>query len=353
MPRGLPKRVKNFLEKACESALQAVAVYNNPLTSFRSGSFIVLMIIAWTSLLLAIFHKRKMKPYYRKEGSNHFVRVDGEPKPWDLAECIRQYWSGSDNAVSQNLRFFLDLRHRIEHRLMPELDIEIFGECQAMLFNFEDLLEKEFGSKYALNKSLAISLQFSRIRIANQQQAIRQLMKPFAANIREYIDKFRSSLSDDILGDMAYSYKLFLLPNVGNHRSKDALAVEFIHYDPNDPQQQEMLEKVSVFIKEKHVTVVHPGKLKPSRVVEKVASQIAPKVFRMHEHTKCWTHYGVRPPGNSLSPTDCDTRYCQYDDAHKDYIYNLEWVRLLIKKLKDDDEYKRVMKGEKLSIPLS
>jgi len=43
MSRGLPKDVRIHLEKATDSAMLAVEVYNKPATKFRSGGFIVLM----------------------------------------------------------------------------------------------------------------------------------------------------------------------------------------------------------------------------------------------------------------------------------------------------------------------
>ena len=43
----------------------AVDVYNKPATSFKSGAYIVLMVIAWTSLLHAIFERRKTPYFYR------------------------------------------------------------------------------------------------------------------------------------------------------------------------------------------------------------------------------------------------------------------------------------------------
>ena len=48
--RGLPYDVKALVEKARETALLAVETYNRPTASFRSGAYVVLMIIAWTSL---------------------------------------------------------------------------------------------------------------------------------------------------------------------------------------------------------------------------------------------------------------------------------------------------------------
>lgn len=343
MPRGLPRIVKSLLNKARESALLAVETYNKPSTVFRSRAYVVLMQIAWTALFLAIFHRQGIKPYYRKKESRRFERVDGEPKAWDLSECIRQYWKGSDNAVAQNLRFFIVLRNKIEHRELPELDIEIFGECQALLFNFEEMISKRFGTKYALNESLAISLQFSHMRQPEKMKSIRQLMSPVAEGITDFIQKFRSALSDDIFSDMAYSYRIFLLPNIGSHRSRDSIAVQFIPYDPNDPEQMATYGKMMALVKEKHVPVVHLGKFKPSDVANQVAQVLGPqRKFNVTHHTKCWRYYKARPPKSSDNPAQCRVEYCQYDQVHKDYVYTDKWVEFLVAELQDDEKYRAI-----------
>ncbi len=345
MPRGLPRVVRSLLNKARESALLAVETYNRPSTVFRSRAYIVLMHIAWTSLFLAIFHRQGIKPYYRKKNSRRFVRIDGEPKAWDLSDCIGEYWKGSDNAVAQNLRFFIGLRNKIEHRELPELDIHIFGECQALLFNFEEMIEKKFGAKYALNESLAISLQFSCMRQTEKDKSIRQLMKPLADDVTSFIEKFRSALSDDIFGDMAYSYRVFLLPNIGSHRSRDSVAIEFIHYDLGDPAQMAAYEKVTALVKEKHIPVANLNNIKPSDVAKQVAQALGPqkKFSASHHHVKCWRYYEVRPPKDSNNPAQCKTEYCQYDDLHKDYGYTKKWVEFLIAELQDDEKYRTVL----------
>ncbi|MGQ9702878.1 MAG: DUF3644 domain-containing protein [Bacteroidales bacterium] len=58
--------VKQLLQKAKDSALLAVEFYNKPAVSFKSEGFIVMMGIAWLSLLHAYFFKNRIKPYYRK-----------------------------------------------------------------------------------------------------------------------------------------------------------------------------------------------------------------------------------------------------------------------------------------------
>ncbi len=344
MSRGLPRVVKSLLNKARESAILAVETYNRPGAVFRSRAYVVLMHIAWTSLLLAIFHRGDVKPY-RKKGSRRYEKVDGERVAWDLTECVRQYWKGRDDAVAQNLRFFIGLRNRIEHRDLPELDIEIFGECQALLFNFEQMIEKEFGSKYALNDSLAISLQFSRIRQGNRDQSIREIMKPVSSSVvHDFIQKFRSALSDEVFADMAYSYRVFLLPKIVSHRSRDSVAIEWVCYDPSDPEDMARYEKITALVKEKHVEVLNPGRLRPSDVVRKVAESLGPqKKFTVWHHTRCWRHFQVRPPADSSTPAHCVTEFCQYDEAHKDYVYTEKWVEFLIEQLKDDEKCHQIL----------
>jgi len=150
MPR-LPVEVVANVKKAREAAVLAVEIYNRPATAFRSAAYIVLMIVAWTALFHAVFFRNRIKPYYRRKGSTRrYERVEGDYKTWELSECLQQFYKDQNPAPRKNLEFFIDLRNKIEHRFLPELDIEIFGECQALLMNFEALLAAEFGSKQAL-----------------------------------------------------------------------------------------------------------------------------------------------------------------------------------------------------------
>ncbi len=345
MPRGR-SRVRALVAKARDAALEAVAAYNNPMTRFKSGTYIVLMHVAWTALLLAIFRKRKMKPYYRKDGSNRYERIDDRPKVWELAECVRQYWGSGNDAIRENLKFFIGLRNLIEHADAPELDLDIFGECQALLHNFEDVLEREFGEKHAMQESLAISLQFSRIRDPAAQQALRELHRPIAREIKEYIDGFRSGLSSTVLGDMAYSYKVFLVPMLGNHRSKDALAVEFVHYDPTNPDHV----RAVALMKQKLMPAVNVDVMKATQVADKVAQAIGPRRFTTHTHTLAWKHWAVRPPTGGPDPAACKTEYCQYDKLHGDYVYTEQWVKFLVSQLQDEKTYNQLVATKAQSV---
>jgi hypothetical protein len=249
MPR-LPDEVKTHLNKARESALLAVETYNRPGASFRSGGYVVLMCIAWTALLHAIFFKRGVKPFYRKKSHRgHFEMVDGDRRAWELVTCAQEFWRDSDSPVRRNISFFIGLRNKIEHRSMPQLDMTIFGECQSFLFNFEDLLVAEFGERFALNESLSFSLQFSRIRNEERQKSARKLHERIAKSVASYVNDFRSSLSTDVLADSRFSYKVFLIPKPANREKGADAAVEFVKFDPSNPTEMARYERIVSLVK--------------------------------------------------------------------------------------------------------
>jgi len=267
--RGDSEIVKQLLMKAKDSAMLAVEFYNNAAVKFKSEGFIAMMIIAWTSLYHAYYLKQKKKPYFRKKNSGtkrpHFGiiieklpdgRIIKEKKWWDLQKCIQEFYgSDSENPVRVNLEFFIPLRNMIEHRYLPELDIQIFGECQSLLLNFDTFLEKNFGRPHSLKAFLSFSLQ-----LANSPQNIieatkRELKKKGIANIVEYIKNFRSSLTTEIFESPEYSFKAVLI-QVKNHESKDALPIKFVHYDKLTEEQKQNLNAAGiVLIKEKVVKV--------------------------------------------------------------------------------------------------
>jgi len=252
----LKNEVAIHLEKARDSAFLAVETYNRPRTSFRSGGYIVMMCIAWTALFHAIFFNRGRKPFYRKKSNRrHFEMLDGDKKAWELSQCLAEFWGTEHPPIRKNLEFFVKLRNKIEHRSMPGLDIAIFGECQALLFNFEDVITREFGNKHALNESLSLALQFSCHRNEQQQLAIRKLHKGLAKDIRSYIDAFRTSLSAEQLQDMQFSYKVFLFPKPANHQGSADLAVEFIKYDANNPDEMARINRAVALIKPPTTTI--------------------------------------------------------------------------------------------------
>jgi len=360
--RGLPKSARSALEKARDSALLAVEVYNKPAVKFKSGGYICLMVIAWAALFHAIFFKRKLKPFYRKP-SGRFHRIEGDLKYWELDECLRQYY-GADtgNPVRKNLEFFIPLRNRIEHRSMPELDGSIFGECQAMLLNFDEILEKEFGPKYCVRESLSFSLQL----FPSSESLVSAVKRnPATKPVVDFIQQYRSTISPEIIASGKYSFKAFLI-QVANHKTDNALPIQFVHYDKLSEEEKKQLGHLVAMVKFKEVPVANPDTIRPGEVVKKVQQGLGnPKItragkqvdkFNLDAHSRCWRKYKVRPPSGSANPRETNWKYCIYDRMHDDYGYTQAWVDFLIEKLKDPTEfdslYNPVRATSAISIPV-
>lgn len=346
MSRRIPVNVKRCLEKALDSALSSVEIYNKPAVRFKSGSYIVLMCIAWTSLLHAIFFKRGIKPFYREKNKRRFKRVDGEIQFWELTTCVKKYFE-EDCAIRKNIELFIPLRNKLEHKFLPDLDSNIFAECQALLLNFDKIVEKEFGKDYCLRESLSFALQlFPSSRTLSM--GIKENKE--AHKIAQFIDKYRASISTDIMQSGEYSFKAFLI-QVANHKSSDALPIQFFPYDKLTDDEKKKVERIAGLIKEKHVTVpvVNKGTLKPATVVQQVQKQLGNlKInrggkqvdkFNNDTHTRCWKKYQVRPDRNSDKPEVTKPEYCLYDEPNNSYLYTESWVEFLVEKMKDENEY--------------
>ena len=323
MPKGLPAAAKEHLTKCQAAAIAAVDAYNRPGKRFRTAQYIILIVVAWTACLHAWAYAKRRRPWYRRKtpgGAVRYVKVDGDPKHWELSECLKQYYGTRNPPERKNLEFLIGLRNKIEHRHLPALDATLYGECQAALLNLEDMLTQEFGPKYALAEQLAVSLQFSRALPEEKGKAIKRMVKGAAHSVREYIEQFRGGLPADTLSSMKYSFSVFLVPRIANRASAADAAVQFVKLNETNPQELARLDKLNVLIKDKHVPISNLGLFKPSDVVAEVNKRLQDPIS-MHVHTRAWQHYAVRPAGGDPHPEQTTSAYCVYDEVHGDYVY--------------------------------
>jgi hypothetical protein len=338
------------LEKARDCAVLAVEVYNKPAIKFKSSGYISLMVIAWTSLFHAIFFKRKIKPFYKKE-NGRYERIGDDYKYWELKYCIKEYFkSDTGNPVRNNLEFFIEIRNRIEHRSFPEIDSDVFGECQSMLFNFDEMIEDEFGEKHCIRECLSFSLQLYPSS-KYHSEAVRK--NSSLKSVMNFINDFRSSLTSDAESSSKFAFKAFLI-QVANHESKDALPIQFVNYDSLPEAAKSEVDKIPALVKYKRLPVINLGLMKPGEVVRRVSAGLGDQKlerygeaiydFKQGTHTKCWKKYKVRPEWNSSNPEKTNPEYCIYDEANEHYIYTEKWVEFLIKKMKKEGEYETLYK---------
>jgi hypothetical protein len=307
------------------------------------------MQIAWTAALLAHFEKKRVKPYYRTKSGHRFVKVGDSPKRWDILECTRRFWGEEASPVRRNLEFMTELRNRTEHADLPELDVAVFGECQALLNNFEEFVTANFGSRWSLPHNLVVPLQFSGPPSPESLAALRKSVRPDRRTILDWIGAFRSTLADDEWQSERYSFRLLLLPNVKNNPSRDSLAIEFVKSEPG--QEGEFAQAV-VILKERRVPVVNEGGLKPSEVVARVNAKLLPPLkISVNLHVRCWRKFGVRPAKGAREPWSTKGEYCRYDAVHKDYVYTDAWVSFLIGELNRPGRFDEVLVGGSPALP--
>ena len=321
-------KIKSTLESSRDSALLAVEVFNKPRASFRTQTYITLMIIAWTRLLHAYFLKnRGEKHYYKEKGSTRYELVDGERKAWELTTCIKEYGELSSSCVS-NLKFFIGLRNKIEHRHIDNktFDMKIFGECQSLLYNYENEITKIFGAEYALHESLAFALQFSMLRSEEQQQSNKRVLSKEMSDLTGFIENFRSKITDEDYDSLEYSVKLIQIPKLSGG-SRNDLAVEFLNWNKLSPEEKEEVSKVNAIIREKTVTRTAKNHdcIKAMAVVSKVQLK-GYTDFNSYDLKLFCIMFKIRPYGNEIDdPFDTEGKFCLYDEVHKDYVYTSEW----------------------------
>ena len=346
-------KTKSTLESSIEAALLAVEIYNKPRTPFRVEGFITQMIIAWTRLFHAYFNHTIGDKYYYKNDKGHYKIVDGEKKSWELKTCISKYGKLTE-PVKSNLNFFIKLRNKIEHRHIDrdEIGVMIFGECQALLYNYENTLIDFFGENYALNESLSFAIQFSRLRKKNQIEASKKLLSKEVKELKSFIDNYRTALSDEIFNTQEYSIKLIQVPKISNTNRGD-LAIEFVNWNSLSPEDRENFDKVTAIIKDKVIKkeAINPGKRKPSDVIKKVNQEISFKINH-YDHKCLYSCFNIRPSSsnNIDDPFETNTEFCHYDEVHDDYVYQDSWAEFLINAINNKGltkEYWRKMYKEK------
>ena len=330
-------KTKSLLESSIDCALLAVEIYNKPRASFRVESYITHMIMAWTRLLQAHFNQTAGETYFYKEKNGRYKVVDGEKKAWELKTCIQKYGTLTE-PVKTNLDFFIRLRNKIEHRTIgkEEIGLMIFGECQSLLYNYEAELVIIFGVEYALNENLAYSLQFSTLRTTKQSQASKKLLSTEYKEIKEFIQKYRDSIKEDVFTSQEYSIKLIQVPKIGNTGRND-LAVEFVNWNSLSEDDRKKYDKLTTIVKDRVIKAeaINPGKLKPGKVIAAVNDKSLIKINHA-DHKYILAIFSVRPYkefGEDQDPFDTNTKYCHYDEVHKDYLYQESWVAFLIENM--------------------
>jgi Protein of unknown function (DUF3644) len=344
-----PSRYMRMVDVSRDEAQLAVRLYNDPAEPRSFEGFVVHMHMAWLYLLHAEFTRDGIDfRYWRTKGrARRLERVDGEPKRWDLATCVRHRWSDEKEPVRANIGFFIGLRNKIEHRHAQHqeaLTAAVGGQAQALLLNYEEELTSQFGVKSSLATRLRFPI-FVGSFTDEGERTLRRLRSQLPKPLRTFIAEYDAGLGESITQDSRYEFRLRILQELAP-KDPDALAVQFTRFDDLTDEQRSTIETIGrkgyVVVRERQRRVVGHGLLRPTEAAKAVENQI-PFVFNVAHFTKAWKKLGVRPPTKDSHPDKTDERYCLYDERHKDYGYTDAYVKKLVRECATEDGFRKLL----------
>lgn len=296
MVRRIYSERRDLVLKAREATLSAVQIYNNPLISFKTESFIVLSLIAWTYLLHA---------HYRAEGTDYryfsiagkrkkFSRNrDGSIRYWDLRECTFKPACPLDKNTKNNLEFLIGLRNQIEHKKASGLDSYLSARYQACALNFNSYLKQLHGEKFGLDQNLALSLQFAELD-HSQAKVIKDKENLIPKEIISYISTFDSKLSSPEIESERFAYRLLFVKVLAKRQGQADRVIEFI--DPKSDLAKNISKEY--WVKEE----TEKPKLSAKQVVKQIRDAGHPQ-FGMHQHTLFWRKHDAKNPTKGFGTT--------------------------------------------------
>lgn len=342
-----PPRWQATLDAIVEEACLAVRLYNDPAESRSFEGFVVHMHLAWLYLLHAEFIRDDIDyRYWDPKYKRRLLRVDGEPKRWELERCPRERWPDETDAVRANLSLFIRLRNRLEHRHAhadAALMVTLSGHAHALLLNYEQELTTQFGDDQSLALRLRVPL-FVGTFSPQGEQALRRLRKSLPPDLHGFLTDYESGLDEGVAADPRYEFRLRATVELAP-KDPDAVAVQFTRYDDMTEAEraavEEMGRKGQVIVRDRKQPVSGLGRLMPKPAAVEVEAGI-PFEFNLHHFVAAWKRGKVRPLYNDPHPDRTNSDFCEYDEPTKSYRYTRAYVSHLIKKCSTPEGFEAI-----------
>ena len=123
---------RHTLNESKHLAVKAVDEYNS--STGHYVDFIGTVVRAWLCLLQAEF-QQSGTDYRHRTKSGDLVYIDGVPKVWEVAECVKYRFPEVNDPVRVNLELFILLRNKVEHRYQQALKEVAGGRAHALVIN--------------------------------------------------------------------------------------------------------------------------------------------------------------------------------------------------------------------------
>jgi hypothetical protein len=308
-----------LLAKSREAALNAVQTFNNPLTTFKTETFIVLMVIAWMYLLHAYYRSKRIDYRYYDQGiiCHHYHRTkSGAYKYWELERCLNEADCPLDSATKGNLRFLIGLRHEIEHHKSVGIGQHLTGRYLACCLNYERVITELFGEKYGLGNALTFTLQFRDItKVPIQEEALGTL----PPNVAKYLQEFDSNLPNEDFQSSRYAYRLLFVRKLTSKKGQADRAIEFI---PADSELAKTIDRDYWVVKEAE------RKKYMRKDILKIMHKEGYPNFGPNDHTQLWKKLDAKNPAKGYGIEVVPGLWLWYD----------RWVEVVRRHCKENTE---------------
>ena len=292
---------KQLLSQARESALCAIKIFNDPLIEFKSETFIVLMVIAWTYLMHAYYRYKGIDYCYFDKPNKRKIyhkTKDGSKKHWELETCLNQGSCPLDPITQKNLRFLIGLRHEIEHHMATPLDDYLSARYQACALNFNEYIKKLFGLEFGMDSYLFYAIQFGKL---DEKQLDKNLIP---RGLVKYIDSFDNTLTIDEYNNPHFAYRLLFVNKIASRPGQADKIIEFI---PVGSELAKNIDKQYWVIKDRE-----RPKYRPTHIV-KMVRNAGYTGFTVSEHAKMWQAEKAKDPAKGFG-VDVEGQWYWYEN---------------------------------------
>ena len=334
-PAGIePSDLERQLIQSREACLAALRVWNDPVASFRTGSFSLLFVTAWNCLLLALAIRDGIE-WRELNDDGTPVSTDGVAHSVGTRDLVNRTLQGADLAgTRQNLRRWIGIRNSVAHRYLPALDLQVIPYAQAGLLNYEQQLVSEFGPEYSLADHLSVPLQLSGFRDPDVLRSLKAAQAQLPLDVQALLSR-AESVPNELLADPTYQMRVAFIPVVPpSGRSPDAVAY-FVRPDSIPADLADTIEKLVVLTK----VVVPKRPEHPAMYVIRAVGERIPYRFTTTDHANAGRFFEIRPPRGEPDRS-LDEEFCEYISAVKRYLYNDKWIERLIEQLSTPEGFR-------------
>ena len=331
-PVGTPEiDWQTHLQQARASCLEALRVWNDPTSTFRTGAFALLFVTAWNSIAIAMLQRDGHEWRKSDEDGNPSLFGDVEHSLGTI-ELVNQAFPGGDyHGIRENLAFWIELRNAVAHRHLPALDIAVIPWAQAGLLNIENVLTDRFGDEFALAERLSVPLQLSGFRDPGVLSSLKQLQAKLPLDVQSVLARADEAPAE-LLADPTYMLRVAFVPAVPTSgRNPDAVAY-FVRPGEVPDELRGLLDEYVVLPK----PIGHP-EFTPTEVVEEIQRRTGFR-FNTNMHARAGRALGVRAPKGQPEST-LDARYGEYLAKLRRHLYSQAWIDRLARELATPERF--------------